>query len=56
MSVGHDGLLRSMLVTSGEEMGTGPEAASTMILLLFAGQRVAAPERHEVDPSGAASF
>ncbi len=42
-----------MPVISSEEMGTGPEAASTMILLIFAGQRVATPERHEVDPSGA---
>jgi hypothetical protein len=37
-------------------MGPGPEAASTMILLIFAGQRAVAPERHEVDPSGAPSF
>jgi hypothetical protein len=45
-----------MLATSWEEMGTGPEAASTMILLIFADQCVPAPERHEVDPSGAPSF
>ena len=52
----HDGLLLITLVMALEEMGTGPEAVSTMILLIFAGQRVATPERHEVDPSGAASF
>jgi hypothetical protein len=52
----HDGLLLITLVMTLEEMATGPEAASTMILLICAGQRVPAPERHEVDPSGAPSF
>jgi len=56
VSVVHDVLLLCILAITVEEMGTGPEAAATMILLIYAGQRRAAPERHAVDPSGAASF
>ena len=38
------------------ERTTGLGATSTIILLIFAGQRVSPPERHEVDASGASSF
>jgi len=51
------GSLPSAEVPSRErETVGGPEAASTMILLIFAGRLPEEPERHEVDPSGAASF
>jgi hypothetical protein len=37
------------------ESDDGAEAASPIILLIYAGQRVTPPERHEVDASGATS-
>jgi hypothetical protein len=47
-------LLRPAVPTVKGDDGAG--AASPIILLIYAGQHASAPERHEVDASGATSI
>jgi len=45
--------LQTLTTKAGDD---GAGAASPIILLIYAGQRASAPERHEVDASGATSI